>query len=152
MPNCTRCWKFGPMIARRLRRYRPRPNNCCHPDEMVVRIAGKKMYLWRAVDHEGGILDMLVQRRRDKRTTMVLTPSRSGGRGMPQNVINYDGPIDTHRLLILGQCSGPGGIVSLSRLIACVMHRQTAAPVSSPVDASSSARPELSVCALSRVA
>jgi putative transposase len=32
--------------------------------EMVVRIAGKRMYLWRAVDHEGEILDVLVQRRR----------------------------------------------------------------------------------------
>ena len=34
---------------------------------MVVRIAGKRMYLWRAVDHEGEVLDMLVQRRRDSR-------------------------------------------------------------------------------------
>ena len=33
---------------------------------MVVRIAGKRMYLWRAVDHEGEVLDVLVQRRRDK--------------------------------------------------------------------------------------
>ena len=33
--------------------------------QMVVRIAGKRMYLWRAVDHEGEVLDMLVQRRRD---------------------------------------------------------------------------------------
>jgi putative transposase len=33
---------------------------------MVVRIAGKHMYLWRAVDYEGEVLDMLVQRRRDK--------------------------------------------------------------------------------------
>ena len=32
-----------------------------HPDEMVVRIAGQRMYLWRAVDHEGEVLDMLVQ-------------------------------------------------------------------------------------------
>ena len=45
-----------------------------------------------------------------------------------------------HRSLILGQCSGPGGIVFLSRLIACVMRRQTAKPVSSPADASSSGR------------
>jgi transposase-like protein len=34
---------------------------------MVVRIAGRRMYLWRAVDHEGEILDMLAQRRRNKR-------------------------------------------------------------------------------------
>jgi transposase-like protein len=41
-------------------------------DEMVVRIAGERMYLWRAVDHEGEILDMLVQRRRDSRAALRL--------------------------------------------------------------------------------
>ena len=41
-------------------------------DEMVVRIAGRRMYLWRAVDHEGEILDMLVQRRRDKCAALRL--------------------------------------------------------------------------------
>src|SRR6185503_4992280 len=56
--------KFGPAIARRLRERRPRPSNRWHLDEMVVRIAGKRMYLWRAVDHEGEVLDILVQRRR----------------------------------------------------------------------------------------
>jgi len=39
---------------------------------MVVRIAGKRMYLWRAVDHEGEILDVLVQRRRDRRAAVRL--------------------------------------------------------------------------------
>ena len=39
---------------------------------MVVRIAGKRMYLWRAVDHEGEVLDMLVQRRRDGRAALRL--------------------------------------------------------------------------------
>src|SRR6516165_4368895 len=51
--------KFGPVIARRLRRHRPRPSNRWHLDEMVVRIAGRRMYLWRAVDHEGEVPDML---------------------------------------------------------------------------------------------
>src|SRR6516164_9091817 len=64
--------KFGPVIARRLRRCRPRPSNRWHLDEMVVRIAGKRMYLWRAVDHEGEVLDMLVQRRRDSRAALRL--------------------------------------------------------------------------------
>src|SRR5204862_2487404 len=70
----VRSWvlKFGPVIARRLRRRRPRPSNRWHLDEMVVRIAGKRMYLWRAVDHEGEGLDMLVQRRRDKRAAIRL--------------------------------------------------------------------------------
>jgi putative transposase len=43
-----------------------------HLDEMVIRIAGKRMYLWRAVDHEGELLDMLVQRRRDKQAALRL--------------------------------------------------------------------------------
>src|SRR5216110_3151941 len=64
--------KFGPGIARRLRRSRPRPTGRWHLDEMVVRIAGRQMYLWRAVDHEGEVLDMLVQRRRDKRAALRL--------------------------------------------------------------------------------
>src|SRR6266403_674446 len=64
--------KFGPGIARNLRRCRPRPSDRWHRDEMVVRIAGRQMYLWRAVDHEGEVLDMLVQRRRDKRAALRL--------------------------------------------------------------------------------
>src|SRR5205085_206732 len=64
--------KFGPMIARRLRGQRPQPSKRWHLDEMVVRIAGKRMYLWRAVDHEGEVLDMLVQRRRDSHAAMRL--------------------------------------------------------------------------------
>ena len=64
--------KFGPLIARELRQQRPRPSDRWHLDEMVVRIAGRQMYLWRAVDHEGEVLDMLVQRRRDKRAALRL--------------------------------------------------------------------------------
>jgi transposase-like protein len=64
--------KFGPLIARRLRRHRLRPSDRWHLDEMVVRIAGKQMYLWRAVDNEGEVLDMLVQRRRDSRAALRL--------------------------------------------------------------------------------
>jgi putative transposase len=64
--------KFGPMIARNLRQRRPRPSDQWHLDEIVVRIAGRQMYLWRAVDHEGEVLDMLVQRRRNKRAALRL--------------------------------------------------------------------------------
>jgi putative transposase len=64
--------KFGSVIARRLRQRRPRASDRWHLDEMVVRIAGRRMYLWRAVDHEGEILDILVQRRRDKRAALKL--------------------------------------------------------------------------------
>src|ERR671911_2717272 len=55
--------KFGPAIARRLRRRRPKPSPRWHLDEMVVRIAGKKTSLWRAGDDEGEGLEGLVRRR-----------------------------------------------------------------------------------------
>ena len=58
--------KFGPMFARKLRQRRPRPSSQWHLDEMVVQIGGKRFWLWRAVDSEGEVLDILVQRRRDK--------------------------------------------------------------------------------------
>jgi putative transposase len=64
--------KFGPAITRGLRRCRPRPSDRWHLDEMVVRIAGKQMYLWRAVDHEGEVLEILVQRRRDRSAAVKL--------------------------------------------------------------------------------
>ena len=64
--------KFGPAIARRLRQRRPVPSDRWHLDEMVVLIAGQRMYLWRAVDDEGEVLDMLVQRRRDTRSALRL--------------------------------------------------------------------------------
>jgi transposase-like protein len=66
------CWPSGPAIARRLRQRRPRPSDRWHLDEMVVPIAGERMYLWRAVDHEGEVLDMLAQRRRDTRAALRL--------------------------------------------------------------------------------
>jgi putative transposase len=64
--------KFGPAYARNLRRLRPRPSHQWHLDEMVVSIQGRHMYLWRAVDSEGEILDFLVQPKRDKAAALRL--------------------------------------------------------------------------------
>jgi putative transposase len=58
--------KFGSAIARNLRSIRPRPHDHWHLDEMVVSIGGQQMYLWRAVDGEGEVLDVLIQRSRNK--------------------------------------------------------------------------------------
>jgi putative transposase len=63
---------FGPVIARRLRARRPRPHGRWHLDEMAVRIGGRKMYLWRAVDAEGEVLDVLVQAKRDTKAARKL--------------------------------------------------------------------------------
>jgi putative transposase len=75
--EAVRCWviKFGPLIAANLRRRgrrRPSPTGRWHLDEMISKIAGRLMYLWRAVDDEGEVLDVLVQKRRDKKAAMKL--------------------------------------------------------------------------------
>jgi putative transposase len=69
-----RVWvtRFGPQIARRLRRQRGRPSDTWHLDEMFVRIRGRRMYLWRAVDAEGEILEVLVQSKRDRHAALRL--------------------------------------------------------------------------------
>src|SRR5215203_5420035 len=63
--------KFGPVFARNLRRLRPWPSRQWHLDETVV-IGGKRLWLWRAVDSEGEVLDVLVQPRRDRQAALRL--------------------------------------------------------------------------------
>jgi len=64
--------KFGLNYARKLRRSRPRPDARWHLDEVFVSIHSKRMYLWRAVDGEGEVLDILVQSRRNKKAALKL--------------------------------------------------------------------------------
>ena len=59
--------KFGREYANRLRRRAIRPGDTWHLDEVVITIAGEKHWLWRAVDRQGFVLDVLVQSRRDKK-------------------------------------------------------------------------------------
>jgi len=65
-------FKFGPTFACNLRRLRPRPTAKWHLDEMVISIQDKRMYLWRAVDSEGEVLDLLVQPKRDTKAALRL--------------------------------------------------------------------------------
>ena len=64
--------KFGQAYAQRLRTTRPRADVRWHLDEVFVSIAGKRMYLWRAVDSEGEVLDILVQSRRNKKAALKV--------------------------------------------------------------------------------
>ena len=64
--------KFGQVYARKLRENRGRADNRWHLDEVFVSINGKRMYLWRAVDSEGEVLDILVQSRRNKTAALKL--------------------------------------------------------------------------------
>ncbi|KAA9382344.1 IS6 family transposase [Neorhizobium galegae] len=58
--------KFGPQIARNLRR-QARPGDIWYLDEVVVKCAGEKSWLWRAIDQHGTVLEEILQKRRDKR-------------------------------------------------------------------------------------
>src|SRR5919109_10712 len=66
------CRKFGQTYANQLRRRRPRPGDKWHLDEVFLAINGQRHYLWRAVDQDGRILDILVQRRRDKQAAQTF--------------------------------------------------------------------------------
>ncbi|MFD0208660.1 IS6 family transposase [Streptomyces hirsutus] len=59
------CTKFGQAYANSLRRRQPRPGDTWHLDEVFIRINGEQKYLWRAVDQDGNVLDILAQDRRD---------------------------------------------------------------------------------------
>ena len=61
------CRTCGPDYARRLRRQRGRLGDTWHLDELFVTIQGRRRYLWRAVDQDGDLIDILVQSRRDRR-------------------------------------------------------------------------------------
>lgn len=61
------CLKFGQAYAIGLRRRSPRPGDRWHLDEVFLKINGRLHYLWRAVDQDGDVLDILVQRHRDKK-------------------------------------------------------------------------------------
>ena len=63
---------FGPMVAADLRKRRPKPHTTWHLDEVYLKIAGRMVYLWRAVDAEGEVLDVLVQSRRNKHAALKL--------------------------------------------------------------------------------
>ena len=69
-----RCWvdKFGQQIARQIRSARPKPTSRWHLDEMFVSIGRRQMYLWRAIDDEGEVLDVLLTSKRDKLSALRL--------------------------------------------------------------------------------
>ena len=82
--------KFGPLFARELRRRRHRPTSRWHFDEMAVLIGGEQFWLWRAVDDEGEVLDLLVQRRRDKNAAVKLMRKLLKKQGFAPDVLVTD--------------------------------------------------------------
>jgi len=82
------CRKFGQSYAQQRRRRRPRCGDTWHLDEVVLTSRGKKHYLWRAVDQDGTVLDILLQRRRHKKAAQrFFRKLLKGRRGVPRVII-----------------------------------------------------------------
>ncbi len=82
------CFKFGQTYANGLRRKSPRPGDRWHLDEVFIRINGRVHYLWRAVDQDGDVLDILVQSRRDEKAAKkFIRKLLKGLRSAPSVVI-----------------------------------------------------------------
>src|SRR3954470_22981448 len=79
--------KFGREFANRIRRRAPQRGDKWHLDEVVITIAGTKHWLWRAVDQEGFVLDVLVQSRRDKKAAKRLLRKLLKKQGRPPRVL-----------------------------------------------------------------
>jgi len=82
--------KLGRLFAQNLRRHGPRPTGRWHLDEMVVKINGQRMWLWRAVDDEGTVLDMLVQKRRNTVAAVRLLRKLLKRQGVYPETITMD--------------------------------------------------------------
>jgi len=82
--------KFGQAFARKLRQNRTGSSGNWHLDEMFVSINGRCMYLWRAVDSEGEVLDILVQSRRNKKAALKLMRKLLKRQGVVPDSITTD--------------------------------------------------------------
>ncbi len=82
------CLTFGPTYARTLRRRRGRLGDTWYLDEVFATIQGQRRYLWRAVDQDADLLDILVQSRRDRRAAIRFFRKVLKGQGrLPHRVI-----------------------------------------------------------------
>ena len=100
--EAIRLWinRFGRHFANCIRRDRPRPNDKWHMDEVVITIRGKKHWLWRAIDANGDVLDILVQTRRNAKAAKRFFQRLVAQFGEPRVVItdklrSYIKPIKT---------------------------------------------------------
>ncbi len=91
------CRKFGPAFAAGLRRRRVRARDRWHLDEVQLKIKGRKHWLWRAVDRDELVLDILVQERRNQEAAEAFLRRLVEGQGYrPRVVITGEWPA-THR-------------------------------------------------------
>jgi putative transposase len=79
------CLKLGPRYAAKAKRRQPRLGDIWHLDEVFVKIGCRQQYLWRAVDQDGDVIDILVQPRRDQRAAKRFLRKLVGGQGGEPN-------------------------------------------------------------------
>jgi putative transposase len=82
--------KFGQNFANQIRRRPPASGDKWHLDEVAISIAGKKHWLWRAVDQHGAVLDILVQSRRNAKAAKRLLRKLLKKQGMAPRVMITD--------------------------------------------------------------
>jgi putative transposase len=105
----VRYWwnKFGPMFAREIRKKRMHPlsnhsNWKWHLDEVFVKINGETHYLWRAVDHEGEVLEAFVSKRRDRKAALVFLKKIMKKYGNPKSIVTDKLPSYRAALKMIG--------------------------------------------------
>ena len=85
------CYKFGPHLARSVRRKRKQTSNKWHLDEVFIKINGRRHYLWRAVDSKGQVIDILVQTQRNAKAAKRFFEAVLGKTDTLPRVIVTDG-------------------------------------------------------------
>ena len=80
------CLKFGLDYAKKLRKRQGKLGDTWFMDEVFIKINGKRQYLWRAVDQDGDIVDILVQSRRDKRAALRFFRKMLKSQGTPRKI------------------------------------------------------------------
>ncbi len=89
----VRFWwnRFGPMFAAEIRKRRVHHRSYSqwrwHLDEVFVRINGETHYLWRAVDHEGEVLEVFATKRRDRRAALKFLKRAMKRYGRPRSIV-----------------------------------------------------------------
>ena len=86
------CNRFGPMFASEIARKRCNQARChsnwqWHFDEVFVKINGERHYLWRAVDHEGEVLESYVSKRRDRKAALKFIRKSMKRNGKPKIIV-----------------------------------------------------------------
>ena len=107
----VRFWwnRFGPLFAAEIRKRRVHrhcySNWRWHLDEVFVRINGKTCYLWRAVDHEGEVLEVLATKRRDRRSALRFLKRAIKRYGRPVSVVTDGLPSYRAAMNVIGNAT-----------------------------------------------